>query len=443
MELGTMPLRGKDYWIVAVASMEQIIGGALSTVISVILPMMQMTLHPELPSFVQGIIGAMGLVGIGIGSMTIGTISDQNGYLKTFRLCPILIIVGSLICYFFHDLAFLIVGLIIIGIGVGGGYSLDSSYISELLPIKWRLFMVGVAKATCSLGFMGAAVVCVFILKSNPNPHTWPNMILVIGAMGLITLLMRIRWWESPKWLVIKGRIPEAQNITEKFLGKDVQLNVTRFEQRHPVTNEKFTIRKNISKIIFSGIPWACEGLAIYGFSVFLPVLIMALGIDKGTASGIHKIIGSVEITAVVNFFMIPGFVIGLIMLHHKFNNIKMLYTGFVFSAVGLMLLLAAYILKWDVIWMLAGFLIFEVALNSGPHILTFIIPSQVYDVAERGEGAGIAAFIGKVGAIAGVILMPVLLHWGGMVLVLSVSIGVMLLGAAIGAIYGKKLQLT
>ncbi len=49
---------------------------------------------------------------------------------------------------------------------------------------------------------------------------------------------------------------------------------------------------------------------------------------------------------------------------------------------------------------------------------------------------------LGKAGAVAGVILMPILLEAGGMTLVLGVSIAVMLLGALIGSVYGKKLGL-
>lgn len=438
MLLKDMPLRRADYRIVAVSSMEQLIGGALSTVIGVMLPMMQLTLHPELPSWLQGLLGAMGLIGIGIGSLLIGRISDDKGYLLTFRLCPVAIMLGSLICLFFPNLVGLIAGLLIIGIGVGGGYSLDSAYISELLPEKWRLFMVGVAKATCSIGFIGAAVVCALLLRWHPDPKYWNTMILVIFVLGLITLLLRIRWAESPKWLLVKGRKAEAQKATEYFLGKDVQIATTVEPQPKAA---KFSVKDNLSRIIFSGIPWACEGLAVYGFSVFLPVLVMALGIESSHTVGIHKIIDSVWVTAAVNFFILPGFIFGLIMMR-KVNNVKMLYTGFLFSAVGLVLLLASYLLKWPVAWMILGFVIFELALNAGPHLITFIIPSRIYPVAELGVGNGIAALIGKVGAVGGVILMPILLELGGMTLVLGVSAGVMLLGAVVGMVYGKILKL-
>lgn len=431
----------KVYAIVAVSSMEQLIGGALSTVIGVMLPMIQLVLHPALPSWLQGIVGAMGLVGIGIGSMTIGAIIDRKGYLLMFRLCPVIIILGSIACYFFTSVAGLAIGLAVIGIGVGGGYSLDSAYISEVVAPRWRLVMVGAAKATCSIGFMGAAVVCYFMLKADPDLHTWHRMIFVTLGLGVVTLLMRLRWAESPKWLMGKGRVAEARRAAAFFgmpVPKAEAAPAPQASQEH-----KFSVRQNLSKIIFSGIPWACEGLAVYGFSVFLPVLVMALGLsfDSASAHGVQKIIGSVEVTAIVNFFILPGFIIGLLIMR-KVNNVKMLNTGFLLAAVGLVLLLAAYRLHWPAWVMLCGFMLFEVALNAGPHLITYVIPPMVYPVADRGEGSGIAALMGKVGAVTGVVLMPVMLEIGGMDLVLGVSAAVMLAGAAVGYVFGKKLKL-
>ena len=75
------------------------------------------------------------------------------------------------------------------------------------------------------------------------------------------------------------------------------------------------------------------------------------------------------------------------------------------------------------------------------PHLITYIIPARIYPVSDRGVGSGIAALFGKVGAVAGVVLMPMLLHWGGMSLVLSVSGAVMLIGAGVSVVYGRKLM--
>lgn len=115
---------------------------------------------------------------------------------------------------------------------------------------------------------------------------------------------------------------------------------------------------------------------------------------------------------------------------------------GFVLCAGALGVLLAAHLRGWPAWVSFLGFVVFEMALNAGPHLVTFIIPSKIYPVAERGAGMGIAAMLGKVGAILGVFSMPALLGWGGIAAVLQVSIAVQLLGAAVTFVYGKRLKL-
>ena len=84
--------------------------------------------------------------------------------------------------------------------------------------------------------------------------------------------------------------------------------------------------------------------------------------------------------------------------------------------------------------------MIFELFLNIGPHLITFILPSQIYPVSDRGTGGGLAAGIGKLGAVLGAFFIPMLIRWGGCTLALEVSIAVMLIGAFVTAIVGRVL---
>ena len=81
----------------------------------------------------------------------------------------------------------------------------------------------------------------------------------------------------------------------------------------------------------------------------------------------------------------------------------------------------------------------FELFLNMGPHLVTYVLPPKVYPVATRGLGSGLAASIGKIGAVLGVFFIPVLLHNGGTSLVLIVSAVVMGIGAAVTFFFRKS----
>lgn len=438
--IGNLRLRPVHYYILLSASMEQIIGAALSTLVGIMLPMIQLITQPELSTFMQGLIGAAGLIGIGLGSAIIGTLIDRQGYLLWFRACPVIIMAGAALVYFLPSPWMLVVGFFISGAGVGGGYSLDSAYVSELMPTKWSSFMVGVAKALCAIGFVLAPVICYVALKHRPSPEIWPKLSAMIFAMGLTSLLLRIFWIESPDWLLARGRTAAAEKAAQKMFGKDVTVNPLKAKEKTLPFSDLFK-GENLRRVIFSGIPWACEGVGVYGIGVFLPVLVMALGLESATAHGMPKIIDSVEITGLVNFFIFPGFAVGLWLIR-RHNHVRLMVWGFVVCTIAMGMLLAAYLLKLPVWVSIVGFVLFELFINGGPHLITFIIPTAIFPVANRGAGTGIASFLGKVGAIVGVFLMPILLHAGGMTLVLIVTGGIMVLGAVISQVYGKILKL-
>jgi len=71
---------------------------------------------------------------------------------------------------------------------------------------------------------------------------------------------------------------------------------------------------------------------------------------------------------------------------------------------------------------------------------VTFVLPSEVYPVEDRGAGAGFAAACGKLGAVAAVFSIPILLEAGGMPLVLWVTVAVQIAGAWVTWYYGKKI---
>lgn len=440
--ISQMPLEPRDWYILFVASAEQVIGAALSTIVGIMIPLIALAGQPQLNAFSQGLIGASGLVGIAAGSLAIGRLMDSFGYLLFFRLCPAIIFGAAIGVYFSGEIWTLCLFLFIIGLGVGGGYSLDSGYISELMPTAWENFFIGLAKALSSLGFIGGAAVCWLALEIYPHARVWPALILFIALAGLATFILRLRWFQSPRWLMAKNRIRAAEQTARDFMGPDAEIRPSQGGKVEDAIGWREMLSGvHLQKIILSGVAWACEGLGVYGFGVFLPILVMALGMESADLSGIPRILSSIKSTVFINLFIAAGFGLGLAVIH-RLNMIKLMGWGFVCCSASLLALLLARLCGWPVWISFLSFVIFEMALNAGPHLTTFIIPSRIYSVQERGVGMGIAAMLGKIGAVLGVFLMPALLSLGGITLVLAVSIAVQILGAYVSFIYGKKLNL-
>lgn len=300
--------------------------------------------------------------------------------------------------------------------------------------------MVGLAKAASAFGNIIVAGVCYLLIEHWGKASDWPNLMWISAIIAAIMIICRIWFYQSPKWLEEHGRMKEAQIMLNKFLGPTAQLapvNAVSNPVKSKIGSGSFFLQ-NWKKVILTGLPWACEGLGVYGIGVFLPVLVMSLGIEhteRGMLPILH-VASSVEITFFISCIILPGFLLGLWLIRRNCNVCSMQTWGFILCGVTLLILLLASLYDWPKWISIIAFMGFELFLNMGPHLVTYVLPPKVYPVATRGFGTGIAASLGKVGAVLGVFFIPVLLHSGGTTLVLVVSIIVMLLGALITFIF-------
>lgn len=438
-----MKMTPKHYYIVFVASLGQMIGTAVATLAGIIIPMLNIILYPELSSFMQGLIGAVDLIGIIFGSVIFGKLSDRYGYLFFFRFCPTLILVASLAGILFPSVPTLIICLFFIGLGIGGEYSLDSDYVSELMPVRYRSLMVGVTKAACALGNIIVAAICFGLLSYWKSADLWSHLLWIIAATSTLMLLLRIRFYQSPKWLLDQGRTNEAEAAAKKFFGSDVMIEQAKNDAPQSRTIRTSTwkfIKENWKKVILSGVPWACEGMGVYGIGVFLPILVMALGLEHFTEgeNPILHVTDSVKVTLWISCIILPGFLIGLILINKGRSIVRIQSLGFWMCTLSLAILLLSYNFGWNKWISIGAFMAFELFLNIGPHLITYVLPPTIYPVAQRGQGVGLAASIGKVGAVLGVFVIPILLKSGGAVTVLAVSASVMALGAIVTTGFAK-----
>jgi putative MFS transporter len=191
----------------------------------------------------------------------------------------------------------------------------------------------------------------------------------------------------------------------------------------------------NLRATIFSSAPWFLQDLGTYGIGVFTPTMIAAAlgsGPDKIRspadliASGIH----SAQAAALTTSLLVVG-IIFAIGLSDRLGRIRLQVFGFLGCAVGLVIATmsigAEGPLKLELI--MAGVMLFNFMTNVGPNAQTYLLAGEVFPTEVRGLGAGFAAMIGKVGAVATTYGFPILL--------VSLGTRTLLYGLAVSAVLG------
>jgi MFS family permease len=155
------------------------------------------------------------LAGAVLGALLFGYGTDRFGRKKLFFITVAVYLIGTALSAFswnFWSYAFF---RALTGAGIGGEYAAINSAIDELIPARVRGRVDLIINGSYWIGAaLGAAATLVLL-----DPHRFPiwlgwRFAFGIGAaLGLIVIFFR-RWIpESPRWLMIHGHNPEAEQI--------------------------------------------------------------------------------------------------------------------------------------------------------------------------------------------------------------------------------------
>lgn len=111
----------------------------------------------------------------------------------------------------------------LVGFGAVGMLVIAMTYISEMMPSQKR----GKYQAlTIAIGSAGLPMCSLFATVIIPmGDHTW-RYVFLLGALGILLVPIGMKWLkESPRWLVSKGRIEEAEKIVSECTGLPCDLS--------------------------------------------------------------------------------------------------------------------------------------------------------------------------------------------------------------------------
>lgn len=155
-------------------------------------------------------------VGEIIGALLFGMIAETRGRRAALIGCTALYSAMSLAASLAPDYYWLVAARLLTGIGLGAEVPIAVTYISEIAKARGRGRFVLLYELVFPLGLLaGALLGWWFILHFGWRPF------LAIGALPVVLVLpMMIRLVpESPRWLVHRGRLSEADAIVRRIEG--------------------------------------------------------------------------------------------------------------------------------------------------------------------------------------------------------------------------------
>ncbi|MEZ2418130.1 MFS transporter [Luteibacter sp. RCC_6_2] len=162
-----------------------------------------------------GLAASLYLVGAVAGALFFGWLTDRLGRKRLFTVTLGLYLAATAATALSPDFLTFAVFRLLTGAGIGGEYAAINSAIQELIPARYRGHTDLVINGSFWLGAAAGALGAVVLLDSGwVSAEIGWRLTFGLGAvLGLGILLLRHWIPESPRWLMLRGRIGEAEAI--------------------------------------------------------------------------------------------------------------------------------------------------------------------------------------------------------------------------------------
>lgn len=162
-------------------------------------------------------------IGMMIGGILGGLVSDRIGRRRTFMLGCFCFSVFTFLCGHTHSLVPFVVFRVLTGVSIMGTVVCCVTYMIEITSKEERGKWPGICSGVGNLCVPVIGLVAVKVIPLSPDAWRW---LFYQGILGLVPMVLAFFFMkESPRWLISQCRQQEAEAAVKSLCGVDVDLS--------------------------------------------------------------------------------------------------------------------------------------------------------------------------------------------------------------------------
>jgi len=233
--------------------------------------------------------------GLFIGTLLFGFTADKFGRRTVFTYALLWYTASSIVMAFQTGTLGILAWRMIAGIGIGVELVTIDTYIAELMPkdVRGRAFTVNQVVQFTAIPLV--ALISWFLATRKPlGLDGWRWVVLIGSVSAIFVWFIRRSIPESPRWLVARGYVSEAEqavaNIEERVVAElgaalpSVVIPSAEVSSTVPVNFAQIFRPPYLGRTIMLMVFHFAQTIGYYGFASWVPTLLIAAGIHT-TAS--------------------------------------------------------------------------------------------------------------------------------------------------------------
>ena len=330
-------------------------------------------------AFHGSVVMAMALWGTVVGAIFGGIPTNKWGRKNTLVIIGILYFVSALGSGLVNDPISFAIFRFLGGLGVGASTIAAPAYVSEISPANKRGRLVSLYQFNIVLGILIAFLSNYLLRNTGAQPWRW--MIGIEALPALLYILFVIFIPRSPRWLISKGRIEEAEKVLSMInphIDSRKELREIQELDAKEQTGENIFLKKYRFPLILAFfITFFNQLSGINAFLYYAPRIFESAGLGESTA-----LLSSIGIGVVNLLFTLLG-----VFLIDRLGRTQLLLYGSIGYIISLSLVAAAFFLNWGGMWVPVFLFLFIASHAIGQGAVIWVFISEIFPNRLRASG--------------------------------------------------------